>query len=240
MPARLTPGESHPQHALSLAFRIRSHGSSPGAAPPWCHLEPRQAHSLQTAAPPPRAAPLPRPQPHESGHRRAGTGHGRPRAPQLLPRAAPHLLDTRARPLPSPRLLLRTEPAPTAPAPRAQAADSRIRQVRAGSSALRPLTATRTGALLRRSPRRAGPLLALRAAHAVLARQAPPPRGRHNTGTQAPATQGASTTGHGPPPDHACRARRDPAAALPGSCVDFRQLPPATARRRGGGWGWRR
>jgi len=236
MPARLTPGESHPLHALSLAFRIRSHGSSPGAAPPWCHLEPRQA------APPPRAAPLPRPQPHESGRRRAGTGHGRPRAPQLLPRAAPRLLDARARPPLSPRLLLRTEPAPTAPAPRAQAADSRIRQVRAGSRAPcghRPPPAPVPSFF-------ADPL----AAQDLCSPCAPPTpsshaRHRHREaattrGRRRRRPQGASTTGHGPPPDHACGARRDPATALPGSCADFRQLPPATARRRGGGWGRRR
>ncbi|KAG2581073.1 hypothetical protein PVAP13_6KG010401 [Panicum virgatum] len=98
----------------------------------------------------------------------AGTGHGRPLAPQLLPRAAPRLLDARARPLPSPRLLLR---------PACPSRKLRIRQVRAGSSALRPAA---TG----RHPRRRPPsqIPSPRRTSARLARR---PRRPRTTGTAA-------------------------------------------------------
>ena len=51
MPARLSPGESYPQHALSPAFRSRSHGGPPGCSvaavpkprPPNCRTSPRAA-----------------------------------------------------------------------------------------------------------------------------------------------------------------------------------------------------
>ena len=71
--------------------------------------------------------------------------------------------------------------------------------------------------------------------HAPTASRQAPPHGYAVTDD----LQGVTSDEHGPPPDLVSAAQKVPAAALPGSHADFRQLPPTTARRRGGGWGWR-
>ncbi|KAG2622423.1 hypothetical protein PVAP13_3NG266302 [Panicum virgatum] len=97
-------------------------------------------------------------------------------------------------------------------------------------------TAARTG----KHPRCAAPLVAKLAVAAIShlhpGTSAASPRCGSSLGAHATST---SIAGRGPPLDPRA-ARRVPVATLLGSRADFQQLPPATARKRGGGRGWRR
>ena len=55
-PAGLSPDETHPLHALSLAFRARAMEALPSVAPPQSFLEPRPAPTLTAFKQPPAEA----------------------------------------------------------------------------------------------------------------------------------------------------------------------------------------